>query len=253
MQKNNLLSVWLFVGSFFTTSWLFCQSYRNPIIMDGDDNPATGCRVNGTNAEFLREFSLHDGLHRNFSAIIVGDNHNIAACSIQTDLPYPDTLILIPVHLSCCSLDKERIAETQAIMYYLEKNYSVWRKEDTMLRLPVVITGDFNMVGSEIPYYNIITIQLTQAQKPWFTDLAPHQIDRPLAFTWSDYSKAFSPNRLDFIFYSPLLNAVYSFVFHLLYLNENWLEKYGLNPLDLHFCSDHLQLVSDFALAASPN
>ena len=184
--------------------------------------------------------------------IFVGDNRNIAAYSIKTDLFNLDTLLLIGVHLSCCAQDNERIAETQAIMHYLGKHYSIGRNEDKLLRLPVVIAGDFNLVGSEIPYRNIVSNQLTGAREPWFTDLAPHQIDRPMAYTWRDYSKIFSPSRLDYIFYSPLLNPIHSYIFNILYLDENSLKRYGLKPTDLRICSDHLPLVVDFVPTVSP-
>lgn len=155
-------------------------------------------------------------------------------------------LMFFSCHLSCCYFDQERILETQAIMAIINK---VATFNDGQLKMPVILAGDFNIVGSDIPYRNLTTGTLHLSQKPVLRDLVPIQIDRPVAITWRDYQKLFSPARLDYIFYSPVnLEPVHSFILNTSLLDENTLSALGLDKDIMYRCSDHLPLVADFKI-----
>lgn len=175
-----------------------------------------------------------------------GANENIAG--FRLGLGKRD-LMFFSCHLSCCYFDQERILETQAIMAIINQ---VATFNDGNLKMPVILAGDFNIVGSDIPYRNLTTGTLHLSQKPVLRDLVPVQTDRPVATTWRDYQKLFSPARLDYIFYSPVnLEPLHSFILNTSLLDENTLSALGLDKDIMYRCSDHLPLVADFKMLGS--
>ncbi len=177
-----------------------------------------------------------------------GANENIVGFKLRKD---NTDFLFFSCHLSCCYFDAERILETQALMAIINKEATY---QDGNLRMPVILAGDFNIVGSDVPYKNLTTGRLHLSQKPVLRDLVPVQTDRPSAITWRDYEKIFSPARLDYIFYSPSnLYPIHSFILNTRRLKPEILEKMGLDAEIMSRCSDHLPLVADFLFTALKN
>ena len=186
-------------------------------------------------------------------------NHNISAFLLKTGTHPEDRILVINCHLSCCDNESDRIDETQALMSFLKADFTILRNGNYQLKHPVIMAGDFNLVDTHEPYINLTTgvlqpmLEAERKSSPWFADLRPRQTDRPMAYTWRDYSKIFSPSRLDYIFYTPdYLRPVHSFVLTLYPMPEYRLKKYGLQRTDLRTCSDHLPLVADFRFITTP-
>ncbi len=170
-----------------------------------------------------------------------GANENIAGFRLKNGR---QEFIFFSCHLSCCYFDTERILETQALMAVINK---VATYHDGKLRMPVILAGDFNIVGSDIPYRNLTSGQLHISQKPVLQDLVPIQTDRPFAITWRDYQKLFSPARLDYIFYTPFnLSPRHAFVLNTSLLGKQTLSAFEIDADIMYRCSDHLPLVADF-------
>lgn len=175
-----------------------------------------------------------------------GANENIAGFRLKVDKL---ELMFFSCHLSCCYFDTERILETQALMAVINK---VATYQDGTLRMPVILAGDFNIVGSDIPYQNLTSGRLHLSQKPVLRDLLPVQTDRPLTTTWRDYQKIFSPARLDYIFYTPVnLLPQHAFILNTSLLDNETLSTLGLDTNIMYRCSDHLPLVADFKIIKS--
>ncbi|MGC8864771.1 MAG: endonuclease/exonuclease/phosphatase family protein [Bacteroidales bacterium] len=175
-----------------------------------------------------------------------GANENIAGFRLRIG---KRDIMFFSCHLSCCYFDQERIMETQALMAIINK---VATFNDGNLKMPVILAGDFNIVGSDIPYRNLTTGSLHLSQKPVLRDLVPIQVDHPVAITWRDPQKLFSPARLDYIFYSPVnLHPVHSFILNTSMLDVDTLSALGLDGNIMKRCSDHLPLVADFKIVDS--
>lgn len=175
-------------------------------------------------------------------------NDNIAAFLLQTTIPGMQEFLVLNCHLTCCSNDPDRLLETAAIMSFLEKNFTSGKTEKR-LKVPVVMAGDFNLVESHQPYKNLMTKPILNSEDKgsWFIDAMPRQTDRPMAYTWRDASKIFSPSRLDYIFYShENLSLLKSFVLTTGPMSNVRLKQYGLSRFDTRLASDHLPLVADF-------
>lgn len=175
-----------------------------------------------------------------------GANENIAGFRLRLG---KRDLLFFSCHLSCCYFDQERILETQAIMATINHTATF---NDGTLKMPVILAGDFNIVGSDVPYRNLTTGTLHLSQKPVLRDLVPIQVDRPTAITWRDYTRLFSPARLDYIFYSPVnLEPLHAFILNTSMLNENTLSALGFDKNTMNRCSDHLPLVADFQIVST--
>lgn len=173
----------------------------------------------------------------------IGANENIVGFKLQIG---KEELMFFSCHLSCCYFDAERIIETQALMAIINKEATF---RDGTLKMPVILAGDFNIVGSAIPYENLTKGRLHLSQKPILCDLVPLQTDHPSTITWRDYQTIFSPARLDYIFYSPVnLLPIHSFILNTHYLSSETLLEIGLDSKIMSRCSDHLPLVADFQI-----
>jgi hypothetical protein len=69
----------------------------------------------------------------------------------------------------------------------------------------------------------------------------------PLANTWRDQSKTFSPSRLDYFFYNPLtIEPTKAFVIATEEIPVHKLSEFKLQKNDTYIASDHLPVVIDF-------
>ena len=113
---------------------------------------------------------------------------------------------------------------------------------------PVVVGGDFNLVGSRAPL-----VALARGLDVDGSDLvaanAERLGERTLA-TWRDPENLFPPGRLDFLLLPDAAVALdNSFVFDTEDLNEETLERLGLEQDLMTLLSDHLVVVADLLFA----
>ncbi len=181
-------------------------------------------------------------------------NDNIAAFLLNTAMPGLQEFLVLNCHLTCCNNEGDRLLETAAIISFLAEHFTIG-KSGKKLSVPVVMAGDFNLVEGNEPYKNLMAkpSPASGRNNSWFKDAIPRQTDRPMAYTWRDASKIFSPSRLDYIFYShENLSLIKSFVLTSGPMSDSRLRQYGLSRHDTRLASDHLPVVADFVPVKPP-
>lgn len=152
--------------------------------------------------------------------------------------PFGDILVG-STHLKCCGFmdspeDQKRMAEADTI------NRGFLFETAPMYR---VITGDFNLVGSNPPMD-----RLAKGLDADGTDLIPapaRTLGDTAMYTWAKSGDTFGPGRLDYALFSDAsLEAVQAFVVDTRRLSAAALERMGLEQAD-SAASDHMPVVVD--------
>lgn len=182
------------------------------------------------------------------------------------DLPgdrYDVDISVISAHPPCCEKEAERQAELDGIAAWV-RDLSRGGDPSTPDGTPIVIAGDMNLVGGARQLRTLVAGEIVDentygASLPLDWDRTPLEDSRPRhaggldTFTWRDSQSSFAPGRLDFIVYSDsVLELSNSFVLATEELNAKDLARYGLRATDTLEASDHLPVVADFTLRASP-
>ncbi len=171
--------------------------------------------------------------------------------------------IVYNVHLPCCDNDVSRQNEIDKIMSVVrDKEMSslvnFTYPEDT----PIIITGDFNMVGKSQNYKTLIEGDIFNESsfgadfKPdWdgtnLEDANPYVTGYPSNYTWRSDNGGFIPGKLDFILYSgAVMTKKNGFVLDTEYIGDDDLNNLGLTRLSTGLASDHLPVVVDFLRGA---
>ena len=168
-------------------------------------------------------------------------------------------MLLYNVHLPCCDNDVERQYEIDLIMSVIRDKEASWNigfsyPED----VPIVITGDFNMVGLAQNYTSFVEGDIFY-ESTYGADFAPDWngndlIDAnpavtgyPSNYTWRKQSSSYIPGKLDFMFYTgSVMQQQNAFVLETEYLTEDELMDLGLSKNSTALASDHLPVVVDF-------
>ncbi len=160
-------------------------------------------------------------------------------------LPGGRQLVVCALHLSCCgwaddARDRARVRETRQLARQLER---LRRGEfgEALGDAPVVVIGDYNLVGSRQPLTTLESVGLTEY-------LLHGLIDRS-ACTWrGGPDESYWPGRLDLVTYDAgRLEPKNGFILNTHDLSDSMLADLGLRRDD-STASDHLLVVADFAL-----
>lgn len=126
---------------------------------------------------------------------------------------------------------------------------------------PVIMTGDFNMVGFKRQLLTIRDGQIIDnaANGPDFNPgrgegslrtLSSRHSHTNSGFTWRRHVSSFAPGRLDWVFYSgDVAEILRGYVLSTDEMPQEILDKYGLQRADTSEASDHLPIVADFRFA----
>lgn len=161
-------------------------------------------------------------------------------------------VVVVSTHLRCCGWDgtaedANRIAEMQSITQTINRlrDGLLGADFETYRDIPVIVLGDWNLVGSRTP--------LTVAETPkasrglGLSWLFLRNLIGSDPQTWRDPASGFSPGVLDLLTYSAdQLSAVHSFLFDTTRLNSAELAALNVQQGDSN-ASDHLMLVADFS------
>ncbi|MCP3928295.1 MAG: hypothetical protein GY705_04270 [Bacteroidetes bacterium] len=176
--------------------------------------------------------------------------------------------LLINAHTPCCDNNIDRQKEVDAIMAFLRETKAGNTSIEMSMNTPVVITGDFNLVGDRQQLQTLYNGDI-QFEALYGNDFAPDWDDSdlevalpfttglPMSFSWYNPFSSFSPGRLDFFFYSgSVLNLLNNYILFTPALPQDSLIEYNLQENDVVIASDHLPLVADFlhepSLSVSP-
>jgi len=154
------------------------------------------------------------------------------------------------MHLSCCAKDSQRKGQILANNLFVD---SLKTSGTLNLNIPMLISGDMNLVGYKDQYLNLVngndfSNQVDYDNSP-LLDVCPKALNSLKAQTWRDVKSKYPPGRLDYVFISDSnAEVVQSFVFDTETLTEKDLKKFNLNKNTTTKASDHLPLVVDFSV-----
>ena len=183
-----------------------------------------------------------------------------SAFVVETPGGWSRDLLLINAHTPCCRNEGGRRDETDRFMRFVREvgeGAVVGVDADT----PVLLVGDFNMVGTDRPLQTMLTGDLVDnaTYGPDFapdldgtdlTDALPLHLGAPASFTWYNARSDFPAGRLDFVVYTDsALDLDNAFVLFTPDLSAEALAAAGLRATDTSVASDHLPLVADFVPA----
>ncbi|GJM24233.1 MAG: hypothetical protein DHS20C16_06480 [Phycisphaerae bacterium] len=189
------------------------------------------------------------------------------------DATYADDIYLLGVHLKCCgdaggSEDESRQDSADAIANWLGDARGVVRASGDNVVLaadtPMIVLGDFNMVGGPQPEATITTGDIqdeatygVDVSGDWdvsdMTDLMPADPFTGDTFTWQG-NQSFPPSALDRMFYTDSVATIAnSFVLNTDTMSAPALAAAGLQAGDTlsNNTSDHLPIVMDLRMSSA--
>ncbi|MEM6981081.1 MAG: endonuclease/exonuclease/phosphatase family protein [Planctomycetota bacterium] len=165
-----------------------------------------------------------------------------AAVAVIT-LPDRDPLLVVSIHLKCCGYlgSEEDIQRIETMNALTQKIQSLRRGDlgDEYRELPVVVLGDFNLVGSDVPLSCLLDAGLSE--------VLPRSLIDQSTSTWAavDPAETFWPGRLDCIAVDQSrLEVLRSFLFDRVAFRQTNPDWQGESV-----ASDHAALVLDVVLA----
>jgi endonuclease/exonuclease/phosphatase family metal-dependent hydrolase len=195
----------------------------------------------------------------------------LALVDLPDDL-FDADMYFIASHHKCCGgaeNDPKRQQQSDAIMSWVRDAREPGGNVELPPSTPIIILGDFNIVGGPQPLTTLLTGDVADEEKygadfapDWdatpLTDLHPLQnIVGPDDWTWRDDGSEFPPGRLDYILFTDsVLDVAKSFVLNTTTMGEADLQAAGLEKLDTTKDKvgkdyDHQPLVVDFRLKAA--
>lgn len=181
------------------------------------------------------------------------------------DLPddrFDRDLYAISMHMKCCgslggSEDFRRQRQADANVNWFRDLRTDGGEETLPTGTPIVIAGDYNLVGGIQPLRTLLTgdIQDEKNYGPdsppdWdgsdMLDVFPRHQAGPATYTWRSPGSSFAPGRLDFVLTTDsVVRVSKAFVFNTADLSAAELAMYGLKATDTEQASDHLPIVVD--------
>lgn len=173
--------------------------------------------------------------------------------------PALDTdLLVVANHWSCCTADAARQDQADGLIRFLLDARTPGGSLDLVDGTPIVICGDFNLVGWRQQLVTLLTgdIDDNAASGPdsppdWDgTALLAADLRHPdeyFAATWWDDNSPFYPGRLDWIFYTgSVLELGTHVVVETRSMTDANLAANGLLAADTRAASDHAPVFADF-------
>jgi endonuclease/exonuclease/phosphatase family metal-dependent hydrolase len=164
-------------------------------------------------------------------------------------------LVAFSVHAACCSYigsaaDLDRIAQMQELAATIKKlrdgqlgaELLPWKSA------PVVVLGDWNLVGSRTP----LDLMEDATTGPGLKQQLLRHLNSDDVYTWRmDGLNIFPPSMLDIAVHSSDLTPLRGYVLDTADLDASTLKKLGLQTADSQ-ASDHLLMVTDLAISSAP-
>jgi endonuclease/exonuclease/phosphatase family metal-dependent hydrolase len=164
----------------------------------------------------------------------------------RTESPH-DAILVYSVHFKCCghmgsSEDEKRIAEANAIADQVDRlrRGQLGPAFADYADVPVVICGDYNLVGSRTP----LTVLETRIG---LRALDLLQMLSTKSFTWYDERSPYAPGRLDYITASPSAEPLKSMIVNARNFDNTVARELGLRHSDVA-ATDHLLMITDLRL-----
>lgn len=199
-----------------------------------------------------------------------GDGGHADALIDLPDDRYAKDLFLISDHWPCCSNETGRQEEADQLVRWLDDARNPGGQITVPSDTPMVVVGDFNLVGSGRPLETLLTgdIRYNGSYGPdsptdWdgtpMADARPlHNGAGPADYTWRNDGSSFAPGVLDFITYTDsVIDPANRFVLEPATMTAAELAATGLQPYDVQLNEssgwyDHLPVVVDFRFEPLP-
>jgi len=215
-------------------------SFINSIDPLGDGANWSAHKVNGTIVVARGSITPLSELNNRYSAAIVEPIGGMP-------------VLVISAHLKCCGFigsteDNTRIGQANDIVSTIDslRNAGPGSSLEPFKDAPVIVVGDYNLVGSVTPEA-IIENDAIPSMARW---LLPHQIGESIV-TWQSPTSSFWPGTLDVLIHTDTdLQRRNGFILNSADLNGSELAALGLNSGDSQ-ATDHFMLVADFAAPAA--
>jgi endonuclease/exonuclease/phosphatase family metal-dependent hydrolase len=163
------------------------------------------------------------------------DQYRLTASLIDLPEAYATDLMLVNIHLRCCSGgEPHRWNEVAAVTEFVA---DAPVPEGT----PIVLAGDFNLVGDRG--------QLAGIEADGLIRVRARQTQKRMNYTWRNDGGSYSPGKLDYIFYTgSSLTLKNKYTLQVEEMSPDQRSLYGLLDGDTQVASDHLPHVADFEL-----
>lgn len=155
-----------------------------------------------------------------------------------------EAVLVYSVHFKCCgsigsSEDVRRIEEVRAIAAQVEalRAGRLGPEFADYADVPVVIAGDYNLVGSRTPLTILEDLVGVRALE------LPHMLSDKI-YTWYEEGSSFSPGRLDYISATAGVEQVSGFIVNPRHFGPVLSRQMGMRADDVA-ASDHLLMISD--------
>jgi hypothetical protein len=180
---------------------------------------------------------------------------------LEMPSPFAETVFLLAIHPICCSNDRIRQEQVDAMLSFLRYARNLEGTIALEQDVPLWIIGDTNLVGWKSQYrgytrgdiYDESTFGPDLSSSPgWFplTDVVSRHTDGPQTYTWRDDSTPYGPARIDCVFYPEDRFSIGAhFVLDTRTMAEKRLRWFGLKREFSGLASDHLPHVVDFRTA----
>lgn len=175
-------------------------------------------------------------------------------------------LVIVNVHFPCCANDADRQREIDHILSILrDRNTSSEITFDFDSETPVIITGDYNLVGESQQYHSLLSGDIVntttygndfemEADGSAFADANPIHTSLPSNHTWYNPESSFTPGKLDLFIYSDSsLKLENTFIMNTQGLSDEFLQTHDLTLSSTMNASDHLPIVADFKFKTQVN
>lgn len=176
--------------------------------------------------------------HGNLQPVPSGDDRHAAA--IVSVGPEPPMLVVC-VHPKCCGYMGSN-EDFQRIEQALKTARTVRELQASHPGIPVVVIGDWNLVGSDIPL-DIVR----EAVDPEMARWPLRHLASTDEYTFFDVNGSFTPSTLDLVLHSPNMKRRNGFVLDTMTLPDETLQLLKLERTDSR-ASDHMIVVADFTL-----
>lgn len=190
-------------------------------------------------------------------SINIMKGHRLSASLINLDASPTGELLVINCHFTCCQADDLRQKEADAVVAFLRDVQNGKGPLKIKKGTPFYLSGDLNLVGSAGQLMTLLSGDI-EDNKTFgdnylpdegtgeLTDLISPIADRPMAYTWRDPEKTFSPSRLDYIIYpKSMIKVIKAFTLQTEIMPECRLTPLKLYTNDTQIASDHLPRVAD--------
>jgi endonuclease/exonuclease/phosphatase family metal-dependent hydrolase len=185
------------------------------------------------------------------------------AALIAVDSAMGRFILLINVHLRCCSANDDRQIEADAMTAFLRDVKMGAGRMSVPLNTPIIITGDFNLVGYKNQLETLLTGDISDnttfgpdAPPDWnnrsFVNTIARHIYTPFAYTWYDASSSYASGKLDYVLHSHDGLAIQNaYVFDTSELTAGELDSLSLLSSDTQTAADHLPTVVDMSIGST--